>query len=204
MVDQASLHAFLTHLDQKRAEKGDAFSPQDLEKLLAELHEDHFQLIYQAVNSIAGNIKAAKIALTHSPSKVTGEKIPDANQELETVVQSTEEAANQIMDSAEAIQELASTLDSEQEEALVAHVTTIFEASNFQDLTGQRIRKVITHLKEIDTTITELLNAISDKIDIETIPTKESKDTEKALMNGPQTQGNTPSQEDIDKLFDSF
>ena len=75
--------------------------------------------------------------------------------ELEAVVQSTETAANQIMEAAEAISDtLRATLpDKQAMAAITAKIDAIFEACAFQDLTGQRVRRAIEHLQHMESTL---------------------------------------------------
>lgn len=78
--------------------------------------------------------------------------------ELEAVVQATESAANTIMEAAEAISDWLreGKRDPEALEAVAARVNTIFEACTFQDVTGQRIRRAIEHLQQVETMLDEL------------------------------------------------
>jgi len=73
--------------------------------------------------------------------------------ELEAVVVATEAAANTIMEAAEAIQDWIGTGDREPAAigALAARVNAIFEACSFQDVTGQRVRRAIQHLQQVET-----------------------------------------------------
>lgn len=79
--------------------------------------------------------------------------------ELEAVVEATETAANRILEAAEAIGDWArqGRTDPAAMNALTAHVDAIFEACAFQDLTGQRIRRAIQHLQQIETMLTDIL-----------------------------------------------
>lgn len=71
--------------------------------------------------------------------------------ELEAVVQVTEAAANTIMEAAEAIGDwMAGGRDAATAPAIVERVNAIFEACAFQDLTGQRIRRAIQHLQQVE------------------------------------------------------
>jgi chemotaxis protein CheZ len=71
--------------------------------------------------------------------------------ELEAVVQVTESAANTIMEAAEAIGDwIAQGRDAATAPAIVERVNAIFEACAFQDLTGQRIRRAIQHLQQVE------------------------------------------------------
>jgi len=73
--------------------------------------------------------------------------------ELEAVVMATEAAANTIMEAAEAIQDWISSgaRDPAAIDALADKVNSIFEACSFQDVTGQRIRRAIQHLQQVET-----------------------------------------------------
>jgi chemotaxis protein CheZ len=71
--------------------------------------------------------------------------------ELEAVVTATENAANQIMGAAEAISTwLQAGGDPAALPAVTQQVSAIFEACTFQDLTGQRIRRAIQHLQQVE------------------------------------------------------
>lgn len=83
--------------------------------------------------------------------------------ELEAVVQATEAAADTILEAAEAIQ---SWLDNgarnaEAIAALTARVNAIFQACSFQDLTGQRIRRAIRQLQQVETMLEGLVPGIA-------------------------------------------
>ncbi len=78
--------------------------------------------------------------------------------ELEAVVQATENAANQIMEAAEAISSwLQAGGDPAALPAVTQQVNAIFEACTFQDLTGQRIRRAIEHLQQVETMLSGMM-----------------------------------------------
>ena len=78
--------------------------------------------------------------------------------ELEAVVQATEEAANRIMEAAEAIGDWLreGKNDAAAMDAVNEKVNAIFEACSFQDVTGQRIRRAIQHLQQVETMLTDM------------------------------------------------
>lgn len=81
--------------------------------------------------------------------------------ELEAVVQMTEDAANTIMEAAEAIGDwIAAGRDDAGAPAIIGRVNAIFEACSFQDLTGQRIRRAIQHLQQVEGALKALLPGI--------------------------------------------
>lgn len=79
--------------------------------------------------------------------------------ELEAVVMATESAANIILEAAEAIHDwiMGGQRDAAGLEDLAAKVNAIFEACSFQDVTGQRIRRAIQHLQQVETMLERLL-----------------------------------------------
>lgn len=79
--------------------------------------------------------------------------------ELEAVVLATESAANTIMEAAEAIQDwiLRGERDPDAIETLADKVNSIFEACSFQDVTGQRIRRAIQHLQQVESVLERFL-----------------------------------------------
>jgi len=153
-----------------------------------------------------------EIATVH----VTGFEGPEmarVTNELDAIVGGTESATDAILSNAEEIDQLASTLaprlKDEQNQQLVQdmqeRVIKIFEACNFQDLTGQRITKVVGTLKFIETHIVRMmeiwggLDAFKD-IEAETIAQRQG---DARLLNGPKIAGEAghASQDDIDALF---
>jgi chemotaxis protein CheZ len=94
-----------------------------------------------------------------------GEAHTHVTRQLDAVVESAECATQQILDAAEKIEEDADTLVAclkrEQERALAQdiedHAIRIFEACNFQDLTGQRITKVIATLEFVEERIARMM-----------------------------------------------
>jgi chemotaxis protein CheZ len=135
-----------------------------------------------------------------------------ASRELDAVVNSTERATQQILEAVEAIDEAANTLSAslrqDQEQALAGdirdHVVRIFEACNFQDLSGQRIGKVLATLKFVEDRVARMLeiwgghDALKDFV----VPPSHANGDSK-LMSGPKLDGDTGhlSQYEIDSMF---
>ncbi|PCJ97527.1 MAG: chemotaxis protein CheZ [Zetaproteobacteria bacterium] len=133
------------------------------------------------------------------PTDITGEHIPGATDELDAIIDATSEATGTIMDCCDVIQERAGEVGGEQADAITAEVMKIFEACSFQDITGQRVSKVVKTFRDIEEKIDKLVCALGVKTaDILPEDTREGDD---ALMNGPQLASKAISQEDIDKLM---
>ena len=167
-------------------------SPGDL-KFYAEL-EELARFIRQAKQDIA----------SIRPKDISTDHIPRATDELDAVVGATEDATNKIMDVCDEMTVLAGQCTPEVGEKLIGCTTKIFEACNFQDITGQRITKVVETLKHIDSRIEALVRAMGEEIHRgEGGGTKNIHpgDPDKALLNGPQLPKNATTQEDIDRLL---
>jgi chemotaxis protein CheZ len=121
--------------------------------------------------------------------------------ELEEIVTETARAANRIMDAAEAIERAAAEAPVAVANKLTEAVTNIYEASAFQDITGQRITKIVRALQSLETKLNSLVCAFGPLDDGEEAPVREG---DAALLNGPQLEKNASSQTDIDALFDSL
>ncbi len=120
--------------------------------------------------------------------------------ELEEIVNETARAANEIMGAAECVEAVAMGTDPKTREALQAAATRIYEASAFQDITGQRITKVVRALQHIESRVDALTRACGDAIAASNGGTAPSRD--EALLNGPQLARNAATQSEIDSLFD--
>jgi chemotaxis protein CheZ len=173
------------------------------EKLKVEL-----DLIHDAINRTK-----REIAVLHGKS-FDGQEMAKVNGELGAVVGGTEQATQQILEATEAIDQAATALakvtSPEQQkllsEEIQERVVSIFEACNFQDLTGQRISKVMTTMKFIEQHINEMMNIWGgvDAIKAHALPIVDTREGDAKLLNGPKLDGDVghASQDDIDALFD--
>jgi len=132
--------------------------------------------------------------------------IPRATDELDAVVEHTANATNEILDVCEGLEAMQARLPAVEADKLGHAVTRIYEACSFQDITGQRISKVVSALKAIETRVA----AVTARFAKDAPPPLEEEApaapvTEgRALANGPQMPGSGSSQADIDKLLASF
>jgi chemotaxis protein CheZ len=153
-----------------------------------------------------------EIAVLHGKS-FNGEEMAKVNGELGAVVGGTEQATQQILEAAEAIDQAASAMakitSPDQQRALSEEiqerVVSIFEACNFQDLTGQRISKVTGTMKFIEQHINEMMNIWGgvDAIKAHAPPIVDTREGDDKLLNGPKLDGDVghASQDDIDAMF---
>ena len=133
------------------------------------------------------------------PSDIKIKDIPGATDELDAIVAATSEATSVIMDSCDVIMGKASVVEGENGEAIVSEVMKIYEACSFQDITGQRVSKVVKTFCDIEEKVDRLVSALG----VEAVPLDgdESPADDEALMSGPQLPDQSLSQDDIDKLL---
>jgi chemotaxis protein CheZ len=172
------------------------------EKLKVEL-----DLIHDAINRTK-----REIAVLHGKS-FDGQEMAKVNGELGAVVGGTEHATQQILEAAEAIDQAASALSKvnspEQQkilsEEIQERVISIFEACNFQDLTGQRITKVMSTMRFIEQHINAMMEIWGgvDAIRAHAPAIVDTREGDARLLNGPKLEGDIghASQDDIDALF---
>lgn len=141
-----------------------------------------------------------------------GQEITRVTDELGAIVLGTETATNSILAAAEKIDDLSSNLSSrltggDQEIAreILDHVISIFEACNFQDITGQRISKVVNAMRFVEERVHHMIDiwgGLESFKDVETIDDSR-RQGDAALLNGPSlaTDKGVTSQDDIDALF---
>ncbi len=135
--------------------------------------------------------------------------IMDASAHLDEVIKHTEEATTEIMDAADIVLANATGVGGEKEEQIMAATNRIFDACTFQDITGQRIRKVIKLLENIEERINKLNDLFGSAPKFAESQQENAADVvvpinEKDLLNGPQLRANAASQDDIDTLFASL
>ncbi len=139
-----------------------------------------------------------------------GSRIITASNELDEVVQATENATNEILAAVEKIDDLGQKLqlnagdpaERQMAEEILESTVKIFEACNFQDITGQRITKVVNALKFIEDRIDSMIDIWGEEEIAEVAVEEETKEGDAALLNGPSMEGEGVSQDDIDKMFD--
>jgi chemotaxis protein CheZ len=131
---------------------------------------------------------------------------------LDAIVENTETASNTILENMENIASAVEQLqcnDHEDNNAVRERIFTcvnqVFEACSFQDLTGQRITRVVKSLKFVEERINEMVR-MWGKVELERViddmgGNAPNIDTDSALLHGPQRTDVAISQDDIDKLF---
>lgn len=140
-----------------------------------------------------------------------------ATEELSEVVRSTEAAANTILENTELLDQIVMEMRAKVSEGdpdgVVPDIDRIeyismelLTACSFQDVTGQRITKVVNSLNFIEERLNKMIEiwnvehgtANPQEMALPKNDTREDKD----LLHGPQNEAAAMSQDDIDSLFD--
>lgn len=141
------------------------------------------------------------------PEGTAGGRFEEASVELDAIVQATATATGDILGAAETIQEIAWTLREMGTEAEVcdlidAKTTDIYTACSFQDITGQRTRKVIGVLRFLEERIDSMM-AIWGDAGIAPAPAPTAETDGPSLLNGPARPGEGLDQSDVDLMMDA-
>lgn len=134
------------------------------------------------------------------------------SEQLDAIVGATESATNTIMESMESVGELmaearAAAVDNQALPAIFDKVddkvNAVFEACSFQDITGQRISKIVNSMKFVEERIKAIILTWGrDELTKVVAAVKtEEVDPDKALLHGPQLPGQGVSQSDVDRLL---
>lgn len=130
---------------------------------------------------------------------VENSQMPDAALHLNDVLQHTEEATTTILDAATTIGSLTDNA------AVAEQIGRIYEACTFQDISGQRIKKVLKHLNTLEEQLQGLSEAARGATgDAAAKPRAKAAPAatgDAALMNGPALSTEAPSQADVDAMF---
>jgi len=160
--------------------------------------------LYQEVWGLARDIVQARAQIAElRPGALKRDNLPRAVEEMNEIVRTTEDASNAIMESAEAMSDaLPDDIDGDYREIVLTSCQKIFESCAFQDLTGQRIAKVMSTLQLIDDHLEALQGLLG--AEFEDPDTDAPADGDVDLLAGPALEGEGNDQDEIDKLFDSL
>jgi chemotaxis protein CheZ len=230
MTNKLSLMERIALLEQ--SQKGDMIPATEVWKLLDSVKEMFGEKVdgvhgqsselYRELGELAKFINGAKKELQEvRASNIADEHLPNANNHLDAIVQMTEQATGRIMDECDQI----TNFHNDAKERLLAaepaidpntlmgvddalnqaqtSVTHIYEACNFQDITVQRVQKVVKALQEIERQVLRMVVVFGlvenqSKLDE---ATKQELTEDAALLQGPQLAGQGLEQDDIDAIL---
>ena len=221
---------------------------EDLEKLANHIkgmldgnfYQDDLEL-YGELGDLARYINNTRKSLrTFDAAEIAEQDLPAASDQLEGIVEATEDATNKILTASEtmldeqgrimkAVELIKSADFAEESEAKRAEaikgleglyqannagLMEIISACNFQDLTGQRIQKIISLVSDIESKIMQMILSFNIKrqekrghVNNEIINKEKkmlAKIEEGLELKGPQRIGKGINQEDVDNLLDDL
>jgi chemotaxis protein CheZ len=151
-----------------------------------------------------------EIAAIHHPAEEEN-NFESMSDQLDAIVEATEQATDTIMSTVETNEALsaevrAGTEDTELQakiDEISGNNMGLFEACSFQDITGQRITKVVRSLAYVEARVNKLIESWGrSKLENITVALEKKKSEDEKLLHGPQRQGDAISRGDIDALFD--
>jgi len=172
------------------------------------------------VSMLKTELRALAVCIEHTKAEIAALKPKEADDdrliavtfELDAIVSSTEQATEQILGASEKIEALSKEIQAHAADGYVSRlvedigdtISTIFEACNFQDITGQRITKVVKTLKYVEDRINAMIEIWGSENIADVSPKifDEHRDDDSKLLNGPQLENKGISQAEIDSLFD--
>jgi len=208
-TDTQHLDRIVGYLKEKRGEQVALADVVALAELTAESLQTFFSTldtaVYRELREIATYINDMKAEIgALQANELKESHIPAAGQELGAIVKATEEATNAIMECAETVM-AADARDPAAYKALVdAQMMRVFEACSFQDITGQRIAKVVETLQQIEQRVSRFVEAMCAKDLSGFIDEQERSRAERKnrfMLNGPAREGEGIAQAQVDQIF---
>ncbi|USG62176.1 protein phosphatase CheZ [Sneathiella marina] len=171
-----------------------------------------FVNLRQELQQLSEVIMETKREIASLQSSASGQKLNAMSDQLDAVVIDTETATNSILEAVEIIENKNESLEvnsSTPEEAEIVEgingaIMKIYEACNFQDITGQRITKVVGTLAFVEERVGAMIDILGGEGELEEVEiVKQDVQLDDDIeLNGPRPEGHEISQDEIDSLFD--
>ncbi|RCK47102.1 hypothetical protein TH25_16480 [Thalassospira profundimaris] len=185
---------------------------------------NELRMLKTEIRALANSIQETKkeiAALYTAPDDTSGTRLNIVKGELDSIVEATEEATANILENVENIDSVAHNIRSSATDDyvqgladdIVELVVKVFESCNFQDLTGQRITKVVNTMKYIEERVNRVIEIWGEEdfeeFDLPPDP-KGLDNLDKTVTRAPANQEKNNqteidqifSQDEIDALFD--
>ena len=192
-----------------------------IEQLVNETDGELFREVGKVTRKLHDSLKAFKGAVDSGLQKLTKDDVPNAIDKLEFVISKTEDAANKTMGIVERYLENSDELsrhinnikghDEDVEylnafkDSLDADLTTILTAQQFQDITGQTIKKVIDLVNSVEAELLRLITqfGMSMKSDAEQAGAGDGAGRGKTFENEEKAVEKV-TQSDVEALLNDF
>jgi chemotaxis protein CheZ len=162
--------------------------------------------VYRELREIAGYIDSMRDQIgALGVNDMKNSRLPAAGEELGAIVRATEKATDTIMSCAEELMS-ADASDPAAYKALVDDkMMMIFEACSFQDITGQRIARVVETLQHIEQRVARFAQVMKAK-DLDGFLSDDERvraeRKQRLLLHGPQDEGQGVDQKVVDSLIE--
>ena len=172
--------------------------------------KSHIKVLRRELQDLSSHIAETRREIAAlKPDDPSADRIMRATEELDAILQSTEHATTEILNGSERIQSVADRLRKDQPDLaqmLDNEVTEIMTACSFQDITGQRMTKVVNTLRYIERRVHAMIQIWGleglDEVEMAAALVNEPKDVrpDAHLMHGPPLRG-AINQDAVDMLL---
>lgn len=209
LANKQHLDRIISFLKEKRSDEVSLVDVVQLAEIAAESLQTFFETmdnaIYRELREIAEYIATMKQEIgAFQVNDLKESRIPAAGQELDAIVKATEDATHTIMECAETLMAADSSDPAEFKALVDDQMVLIFEACSFQDITGQRVAKVIETLQHIEARVSRFASAVQAR-DVDGFVTEyeraRAERRAKLLLHGPPLKGKGVAQADVDSLI---
>ena len=154
-----------------------------------------FAALLAEVQNLAGCIAWARRDLTALGAEdIVGYHVPAATDELDAIVAHTAEATGTILDQCERIEEVTASTVAQSDTTIA--LARIYEACSFQDITGQRVAKVVRTLQLVEARIQAILRVFAPEV-----VASGGIAVLQPLLSGPQSPLHAMDQSAVDALL---
>ncbi|OYQ32694.1 hypothetical protein CHU95_18185 [Niveispirillum lacus] len=172
--------------------------------------KSHIKVLRRELQDLSSHIAETRREIAAlKPDDPSADRIMRATEELDAILQSTEHATTEILNGSERIQSVADRLRKDHPDlaqTLDNEVTEIMTACSFQDITGQRMTKVVNTLRYIERRVHAMIqiwgleNLDADEMAAALAGEPRDMRPDAHLMNGPPLRG-AINQDAVDMLL---
>lgn len=183
-------------------------------RILESQEDVRLEVLQSELREMAKSINETRADIaTLQSDDVSVDKIESATGELDAIVNATENATSSILAAAEELQMISEKLrEAGVDEAfcddIEMHTTDIFMSCSFQDLTGQRISKVVSTLHFLEQRVNMMIEVWgvekNGSPEGASLSAKARGDVrpDAGILDGPAAEGEGFSQDEIDNMLD--
>lgn len=184
-------------------------------RIIASQEDVRFEVLQSELREMAKSITETRSDIASlQPDDASTDRIEAATGELDAIVDATESATSSILAAAEELQMISEKLreagvDGQFCDDIETHTTDIFMSCSFQDITGQRISKVVNTLNFLEQRVNMMIEVWGVAPDgreggalTELSPSaRGDKRPDAGILGGPAADGEGFSQDEIDAML---